>query len=53
MEFAKICYIKFSNGKLTKMEYTDSVERDNEVIIKYIFGAYPKGEITNVFIVEK
>lgn len=52
-DFSKMCYIKFSEGRLSKVEYIDKYERDNETIIKFIFGAYPKGEIINVFVVEK
>jgi len=48
--FTKTLYVLFK-GKtsLSKMEYSDSVERTSEEIIKYVKGSYPKDEVLNVF----
>ena len=53
MTFVKTLYVLFKgNNSLSKMEYSDSVERTSEEIIKYVRGSYPKDEVLKIFVVE-
>ena len=52
--FLKTLYVLFKGkSTLSKMEYSDSVERTSEEIINYLKSSYPKGAVLNVFVVEK
>ena len=48
--FVKTLYVLFKgNSTLSKMEYSDSVERTSEEIINYLKSSYQKGDVLNVF----
>ena len=54
MSFSKFIYVKFKgSGKLSKMEFTNPIELDNEDIIQFVKENFPKGEVVSVFVVEK
>lgn len=53
-QFSKLLYVKFAGSPGSqKMFYENSVACSNEAIIQYVKESFPKGEVMNVFIVEK